>query len=164
MSVQVETLEKNMAKLTVEISADRLEKALDAAYNKQKKSISLPGFRKGKVPRAMVEKMYGVEVFYEDAANILLQETYPEAYDESGLDIVSQPTIDVVQLEKGKAFIYTAEVAVKPEVTLGEYKGMEVDKTSTRVTQKEVEAKIIDIDPEKQKVSLSIRALLNDDE
>lgn len=100
MSVQVETLEKNMAKLTVEISADRLEKALDAAYNKQKKSISLPGFRKGKVPRAMVEKMYGVEVFYEDAANILLQETYPEAYDESGLDIVSQPTIDVVQLEK----------------------------------------------------------------
>ena len=108
MSVQVETLEKNMAKLTVEIEAERLEKALDAAYNKQKKSISMPGFRKGKVPRAMVEKMYGVEVFYEDAANILLQETYPEAYDESGLEIVSQPSIDVVQLEKGKPFIYTA--------------------------------------------------------
>ena len=97
MSVQVETLEKNMAKLTVEIEAERLEKALDAAYNKQKKSISMPGFRKGKVPRAMVEKMYGVEVFYEDAANILLQETYPEAYDESGLESVSQPSIDVVQ-------------------------------------------------------------------
>lgn len=142
MSVQVETLEKNMAKLTVEISADRLEKALDAAYNKQKKSISLPGFRKGKVPRAMVEKMYGVEVFYEDAANILLQETYPEAYDESGLDIVSQPTIDVVQLEKGKSFIYTAEVAVKPEVTLGKYKGVTVTKIDTSVTDEEVDAEV----------------------
>lgn len=142
MSVQVETLEKNMAKLTVEIDADRLEKALDAAYNKQKKNISVPGFRKGKVPRAMVEKMYGVEVFYEDAANILLQETYPEAYDESGLDIVSQPTIDVVQLEKGKAFIYTAEVAVKPEVTLGKYKGVTVTKIDTTVTDEEVDAEI----------------------
>ncbi len=142
MSVQVETLEKNMAKLTVEVDADRLEKALDAAYNKQKKSISVPGFRKGKVPRAMVEKMYGVEVFYEDAANILLQETYPEAYDESGLDIVSQPTIDVVQLEKGKAFIYTAEVAVKPEVTLGKYKGVTVTKIDTTVTDEEVDAEI----------------------
>lgn len=142
MSVQVETLEKNMAKLTVEISADRLEKALDAAYNKQKKSISLPGFRKGKVPRTMVEKMYGVEVFYEDAANILLQETYPEAYDESGLDIVSQPTIDVVQLEKGKSFIYTAEVAVKPEVTLGKYKGVTVTKIDTSVTDEEVDAEV----------------------
>lgn len=142
MSVQVETLEKNMAKLTVEIDADRLEKALDAAYNKQKKNISVPGFRKGKVPRAMVEKMYGVEVFYEDAANILLQETYPEAYDESGLDIVSQPTIDVVQLEKGKAFIYTAEVAVKPEVALGKYKGVTVTKIDTTVTDEEVDAEI----------------------
>lgn len=142
MSVQVETLEKNMAKLTVEIEAERLEKALDAAYNKQKKSISLPGFRKGKVPRAMVEKMYGVEVFYEDAANILLQETYPEAYDESGLDIVSQPTIDVVQLEKGKSFIYTAEVAVKPEVTLGKYKGVTVTKIDTSVTDEEVDAEV----------------------
>lgn len=142
MSVQVETLENNMAKLTVEVSADRLEKALDAAYNKQKKSISVPGFRKGKVPRAMVEKMYGVEVFYEDAANILLQETYPEAYDESGLDIVSQPSIDVVQLEKGKAFIYTAEVAVKPEVTLGKYKGVTVTKIDTTVTDEEVDAEI----------------------
>lgn len=142
MSVQVETLENNMAKLTVEVSADRLEKALDAAYNKQKKSISVPGFRKGKVPRAMVEKMYGVEVFYEEAANILLQESYPEAYDESGLDIVSQPSIDVVQLEKGKAFIYTAEVAVKPEVTLGKYKGVTVTKVDTTVTDEEVDAEI----------------------
>ncbi len=142
MSVQVETLEKNMAKLTVEIDAERLDKALDAAYNKQKKSISVPGFRKGKVPRAMVEKMYGVEVFYEDAANILLQETYPEAYDESGLDIVSQPTIDVVQLEKGKPFIYTAEVALKPEVTLGKYNGITVTKIDTAVTDEEVDAEI----------------------
>lgn len=142
MSVQVETLEKNMAKLTVEVGADRLDKALDAAYNKHKKNISVPGFRKGKVPRAMVEKMYGVEVFYEDAANILLQETYPEAYDESGLDIVSQPSIEIVQLEKGKAFIYTAEVAVKPEVTLGKYKGVTVTKIDTTVTDEEVDAEI----------------------
>ena len=102
----------------------------------------MPGFRKGKVPRAMVEKMYGVEVFYEDAANILLQETYPEAYDESGLEIVSQPSIDVVQLEKGKPFIYTAEVAVKPEVTLGKYKGVTVTKIDTSVSDEEVDAEV----------------------
>lgn len=142
MSVQVETLENNMAKLTVEVTSDRLEKALDAAYNKQKKNISVPGFRKGKVPRAMVEKMYGVEVFYEDAANILLQETYPEAFDESGLDIVSQPSIEIVQLEKGKAFIYTAEVAVKPEVTLGKYKGVTVTKIDVSVSDEEIDAEI----------------------
>lgn len=140
MSVKVETLENNMAKLTVEVPAAELDKALDTAYNRQKKSISLPGFRKGKVPRAMVEKMYGAEVFYEDAANILLQQTYPEAYDESGLDIVSQPTIDVVQLEKGKDFIYTAEVALKPEVKLGKYKGVSVTKADTKVTATEVKA------------------------
>ena len=139
MSVKDETLENNMAKLTVEVPAAELDKALDTAYNRQKKSISLPGFRKGKVPRAMVEKMYGA-VFYEDAANILLQQTYPEAYDESGLDIVSQPTIDVVQLEKGKDFIYTAEVALKPEVKLGKYKGVSVTKADTKVTATEVKA------------------------
>lgn len=142
MSVQVENLEKNMAKLTIEVEAERLEKALDAAYNKQKKSISIPGFRKGKVPRVMVEKMYGVEIFYEDAANILLQKAYPEAYDECGLDIVSQPKIDVVQLEKGKPFIFTAEVAVKPEVTLGKYKGVTVTKIDTVVTDEEVDAEV----------------------
>ena len=142
MSVQVETLEKNMAKLTVEIEAERLEKALDAAYNKQKKSISMPGFRKGKVPRAMVEKMYGVEVFYEDAANILLQETYPEAYDESGLEIVSRPAVSIEQIEEGKSFIYTAKVAVKPEVTLGQYKGVEVQKTKSDVTEEDIETEI----------------------
>lgn len=142
MSVQVENLEKNMAKLTVEVEPERLEKALNTAYNRQKKNISIPGFRKGKVPRVMVEKMYGVEIFYEDAANILLQEAYPEAYDECGLDIVSQPKIDVVQLEKGKPFIFTAEVAVKPEVTLGKYKGVTVTKIDTSVTDEEVDAEV----------------------
>ena len=142
MSLQVEKLEKNMAKLTIEVPADELEKALQTAYNKQKGKISLPGFRKGKVPRHMIEKMYGVEMFYEDAANELIPGAYAKAYDECELEIVSQPEINVVQIEKGKPFIFTAEVAVKPEVTLGEYKGLEVDKTSTRVTQKEVDAKI----------------------
>ena len=142
MSLQVEKLEKNMAKLTVEVSAGDLEKALQSAYKKQKNKISLPGFRKGKVPRQMIEKMYGAEIFYDDAANELIPKAYADAYDECGLDIVSQPEINVVQIEKGKPFIFTAEVAVKPEVTLGEYKGMKVDKVSTRVTQKEVDAKI----------------------
>ena len=142
MSLQVEKLEKNMAKLTIEVSAEELEKAIQAAYLKQRKHISVPGFRKGKVPRQMIEKMYGVEIFYEDAANALIPDAYAKAYDESELAIVSQPSIDVVQLEKGKPFIFTAEVALKPEVTLGEYKGLKVDKVSTRVTAKEVDAKL----------------------
>ena len=142
MSLQVENLEKNMAKLTIEVSASEFEKALQSAYNKQKKSISVPGFRKGKVPRQMVEKMYGPEIFYEDAANELIPTAYEEELKNCDLEIVSRPTVDIVQIKKGENFIFTAEVAVKPEVTLGEYKGMEVDKTSTRVTQKEVEAKI----------------------
>ena len=142
MSLQVEKLEKNMAKLTIEVPASDLEKALQSAYMKQKNKISLPGFRKGKVPRQMIEKMYGAEIFYEDAANELIPKAYSEAYEECELDIVSRPEIDVVQIEKGKPFIFTAEVAIKPEVTLGEYKGLEVDKYSTRVTQKEVDEKI----------------------
>ena len=142
MSLQVEKLEHNMAKLTVEVSAEELEGALQKAYQKQKGKISVPGVRKGKVPRQMIEKMYGPEIFYDDAANALIPEAYSKAYDESGLDIVSQPKIDVVQIEKGKAFIFTAEVAVKPEVTLGQYKGLEVDKISNRVTAKEVDAKL----------------------
>ena len=132
MNLQVEKLEKNMAKLTIEVSADELEK------NK----INMPGFRKGKVPRQMIEKMYGPEIFYDDAANSLIPKAYSEAYDECELEIVSQPEINVEQIEKGKPFIFTAQVATKPEVTLGEYKGLEVDKVSTRVTQKEVDAKI----------------------
>ena len=142
MSVQVENLEKNMAKLTIEGTAEDLEKALNAAYQRQKKNISIPGFRKGKVPRAMVEKMYGPAVFYEDAVNSLIPQEYAKAADESGLDIVSQPEIDVVQIEKGKPFIFTAEVAVKPEVTLGEYKGLEVPKADLEVTDEEIEAEL----------------------
>ena len=138
MSVQVENLEHNMAKLTIEVSAEELEKALDSAYNKQKNSISIPGFRKGKVPRAMIEKMYGAGVFYEDAANELMQKSYSEAIDESGIDIVSRPSVEVVQIEKGKPFIYTAEVAVKPEVELGKYKGVTVTKIDTSVSDDEV--------------------------
>ncbi len=140
MSVQVEKLENNMAKLTIEVSAEDLEKALEAAYQKEKNKISIPGFRKGKVPRAMVEKMYGAGIFYEDAANSLMQQNYPAAVDESGIDIVSRPSVDVVQLEKGKPFIFTAEVAVKPEVTLGKYLGVTVSKVDTIVTDEEVDA------------------------
>ena len=142
MSLQVEKLEKNMAKLTIEVPAAEFDKAIKTVYNKQKGHFNVPGFRKGKVPYNMVEKMYGAAIFYEEAANELIPGAYAKAYEECGLDIVSQPEIDVVQIEKGKDFIFTAEVAVKPEVTLGEYKGLEVEKTSTRVTQKEVDARI----------------------
>jgi trigger factor len=140
MSVQVEKLENNMAKLTIEVSAEDLEKALEAAYQKEKNKISVPGFRKGKVPRAMVEKLYGAGIFYEDAANSLMQQNYPAAVDESGLDIVSRPTVDVTQIEKGKPFIFTAEVAVKPEVTLGKYLGVTVTKVDVEVTDEDVDA------------------------
>lgn len=138
MSVTVEQLEKNMAKLTIEVSADELEKAIQAAYLKQKNRINIPGFRKGKAPRAMIEKMYGAGIFYEDAANALIPNAYSEALAECEETIVSQPSIDVVQLEKGKPFIFTAEVALKPEVTLGEYKGLEVPKSELEVTEEEV--------------------------
>lgn len=142
MSVQVENLEKNMAKLTIEVPAEELEKAIQAAYVKQKGKISLPGFRKGKVPRSMIEKLYGVEIFFEDAANALINQEYPKAADECGLDIVSRPTVDVTQIEKGKPFIFTAEVAVKPEVTLGKYKGVQVTKIDTSVSAEEVEQEL----------------------
>lgn len=143
MSVQVEKLEHNMAKLTIEVPETELEAAIEKAYQKQKKSISLPGFRKGKAPRVMIEKMYGKGVFLEEAANSLIPVRYSLAAGESGLEIVSQPTIDVTQLEPGKSFIFTAEVAVKPEVTLGEYKGVEVEKQNTEVLDEEVEAEIL---------------------
>ncbi len=140
MSVQVENLEKNMAKLTIEVDAAEVEKAIQAAYMKEKKSISVPGFRKGKVPRQMIEKMYGAGIFYEEAVNTLIQENYPAAVDESGIDIVSRPSIEVVQIETGKPFIFTAEVAVKPEVKLGKYLGVQVTKVDTEVTDEEVDA------------------------
>lgn len=142
MSLQVEKLEKNMAKLTVEVPADQFEKALTAAFNKNKNRFNIPGFRKGKAPQAMVEKMYGVEVLYEDAINEALDATYGDAVKESELEVVSRPEIDVVQVEKGKAMIYTATVAVKPEVTLGEYKGIEVEKASAEVTEEDIEAEL----------------------
>ena len=138
MSVAVEKLEKNMAKLTIEVSAEELEKAIQGAYQKQKNRINTPGFRKGKAPRKMIEKMYGVGVFYEDAANALIPEAYSKALDECEETIVSQPSIAVTQLESGKPFIFTAEVALKPEVTLGEYKGLEVPKADLEVTEEEI--------------------------
>ncbi len=142
MSLQVEKLEHNMAKLTIEVAAEDVEKALQAAYLKQRAQIGIPGFRKGKVPRQMIEKMYGPEVFYEEAANRMVSDAYASAYDECELEISSQPEIDVVQMEKGKPFIFTAEVAIRPEVTLGEYKGLKVDKTSIEVTAEEVDKEI----------------------
>lgn len=155
MSLQVEKLEKNMAKLTIETSAEDFEKALQSAYEKNKKKYSVPGFRKGKVPRQMLEKMYGVGIFFEDAANAIIPEAYAAAADESKLDIVSQPEIDVTQIEKGKSFIFTAEVALKPEVTLGDYKGIEVEKVSTEVTEEEVNA---ELDKEREKNSRVVEA------
>lgn len=142
MSLQVEKLEKNMAKLTIEASAEDLEKAIEKAYQKQKKQISIPGFRKGKVPRQMVEKMYGKEVFYEDAANALIPDAYDKALEECEEDIVSSPKIEVTQIEAGKPFIFTATVALKPEVKLGKYKGVKVDKIDTEVTEEDVNAEI----------------------
>ena len=142
MSLQVEKLEKNMAKLTIEAGADELEKAIEKAYQKQKNKISIPGFRKGKVPRQMVEKMYGKEVFYEDAANELIPDAYDKALDECEEDIVSSPKIEVVQIEAGKPFFFAATVALKPDVKLGKYKGVKVDKIDTTVTDEEIDEEI----------------------
>lgn len=142
MSLQLEKLEKNMAKLTIEVSAEELEKAIEAAYHKNKGQISVPGFRKGKVPRQMIEKMYGKEVFYEDAANALIPTAYEKAVEECEEEIVSQPSIDVVTLEAGKPFVFTAEVALKPEVKLGKYKGVTIAKAEATVSDDEVEAEI----------------------
>ena len=142
MSVQVEKLEKNMAKLTIEVPAEELEKAIQSAYQKNKGKISVPGFRKGKVPRQLIEKMYGKEVFYEDAANELLPTAYEQAVEECTEEIVSSPKIEVTQIEAGKPFIFTAEVALKPEVKLGKYKGVKVEKQDTTVTDEEITAEL----------------------
>ena len=142
MSLQVEKMEKNMAKLTIEVAAEDLEKAMQNAYQKAKGRISIPGFRKGKAPRKMIEQMYGKGVFLEDAVNALIPEHYSKALTECELEIVSQPTIDITQAEPGKALIFTAEVATKPEVTLGDYKGVEVPKTEITVTDEDVDAEI----------------------
>ena len=142
MSLQVEKLEKNMAKLTIEVSAEELEKALESAYQKNKNKISVPGFRKGKVPRKMIEQMYGAAIFYEDAANELIPGAYEKALEECEEEIASSPKIDVTQIEKGKPFIFTAEVALKPEVKLGKYKGVKVDKADIAVTEAEINEQI----------------------
>ena len=142
MSVQVEKLEKSMAKLTIEVSAEEFNAAIDKAYKKNRNRIAMPGFRKGKAPRAMIEKMYGAGIFYEDAANIIIPDAYENAAKESELEIVSQPEFAVEQNEKDKEFIFTATVATKPEVTLGDYKGIEVEKKTAEVTDEELTAEI----------------------
>lgn len=140
MSLQVEKLEKNMAKLTIEVSAEEFSKAVEAAYQKNKNKISVPGFRKGKVPKKMIEQMYGKEVFYEEAANAVIPDAYEKALEECTETIVSAPKVNVTQIEEGKPFIFTAEVALKPEVTLGAYKGIEVEKADVSVSDEEVDA------------------------
>lgn len=142
MSLQIEKLEHNMAKLTIEVSADELEKALEKSYQKNKAKLNVPGFRKGKVPRKLIEKMYGVEVFYEDAANAIIPDAYDKALEECTEEIVSSPKIEVTEIEAGKGMTFTAEVALKPEVTLGKYKGVKIDKIDTAVTDEEVMAAI----------------------
>ena len=142
MSVQVEKLEKGMAKLTIEVSAEEFEKAVNTVYQKQRNRIQIPGFRKGKAPRKMIENMYGAGIFYEDAANEIIPDAYEKAYDECGEEITSSPEIDVEQIESGKPFIFTAVVALKPEVKLGEYKGVAIDNFSAEVTEEEVNAEI----------------------
>ena len=142
MSLQVEKLEKNMARLTIEVPAEELDKAIETAYQKSKSRISVPGFRKGKAPRKLIEQMYGKEVFYEDAANSLIPEAYEKELESCEEAIVSQPRINVVQIEAGKPFIFTAEVALKPEVTLGKYKGVSVEAADLGVTESEIDAEI----------------------
>ena len=142
MSLQVEKLEKNTAKLTIEVPAEKFDAAVKNAYNKSKSRFNIPGFRKGKAPFNMIKKMYGVGVFYEDAVDEVIDASYPDAAKESGLEIVSRPSISIEEIEEGKAFVYTAVVAVKPEVTLGEYKGVEVQKTKSEVTEEDIETEI----------------------
>ena len=142
MSVQVENLEKNTAKLTIEVPAEKFEEAVQHSYNKNKGKFNIPGFRKGKAPFNMIKKMYGVGVFYEDAVDEVIDTSYPDAAKESGLEIVSRPAVSIEQIEEGKSFIYTAKVAVKPEVTLGQYKGVEVQKTKSDVTEEDIETEI----------------------
>lgn len=164
MSLQVEKLENNMAKLTIEVPAEELEKAIESAFRKNKNRISIPGFRKGKAPRKMIEQMYGKEIFYEDAANELIPDAYDKAVEECEEEIVSNPRINVTQLEAGKPFIFTAEVALKPEVTLGKYKGVKVDKIDVSVSDEEVNA---EIDREREKnartVDITDRAVKDGD-
>ena len=164
MSLQVVKLEKNTAKLTIEVPAEQFDKAIMNAYNKNKGKFNIPGFRKGKAPFNMIKKMYGVGVFFEDAANEVIDATYPDAAKESGLEIVSRPTVDVEQIEEGKNLIYTAVVAVKPEVTLGEYKGVEVQKVKAEVTEEDIERKLkAEQEKNSRMISVEDRAVENGD-
>ena len=165
MSLQVEKLEKNMAKLTVEVPAEQFEAALKTSYNKNKNKFNIPGFRKGKAPQAMIEKMYGAGVFYEDAVDEAINASYPDAAKESGLEIVSRPEISIEQVEKGKAFIYVASVATKPEVTLGEYKGIEVEKAKPEVIDADVEAELKKVQEQNSRlVTVEDRAVADGDQ
>ena len=165
MSFTVENLEeKNMVKLVIESTAEEFEAGLNTAYNKNKSKISLPGFRKGKAPRKMIEKMYGAEVFYEDAANSIIPDAYAKAADECGLELVSQPKINVTQLEAGKPFIFEAVVAIKPEVELGQYKGVEVSKNDVEATDADVEEELKRVqDQNSRTVAVSDRAVKDGD-
>lgn len=165
MSLTVENLEKNMAKLTVTVPAAEFVEGMRDSYNKQKGKINVPGFRKGKVPQVYLEKAYGPEMFYEDAANLCMENSYPDALDECGLDVVSRPEIEIVQMEKGKDFIYSAMVAVKPEVTLGDYKGIEVDKIDIEVTDEDVQEELLNVQRQNSRtVPVEDRAARMDDE
>lgn len=165
MSLQVEKLEKNMAKLTVEVPAEQFEKALKTSYNKNKSKFNVPGFRRGKAPQALIEKMYGPGVLYEDAVDEVLNSTYGPAVDESGLEVVSRPEISVEKIEKGQTMVYTALVAVKPAVTLGEYKGIEVERAKPEVTDADVDAELKKVqDQNSRLVSVEDRAVENGDQ
>lgn len=164
MSYTVENLEKSMAKLTITVSAEDFEAAMVKSFNKNKNSISIQGFRKGKAPRKMVEKLYGPEVFYEDAANFAIPDAYEEAAKDSGLEIVSRPEIDVVDIGKGKEFVFSATVALKPEVTLGEYKGLEVEKKVVKIMAADVNAELEKVREQNSRmVTVDNRGIKKDD-
>ena len=165
MSLQVEKLEKNMAKLTVEVPAEQFDEALKTSNKKNRGRFNIPGFRKGKAPQALIEKMYGPGVLYEDAVNEIINQTYRDAAKESGLDIVSRPDIEVEKVEKGQNVVYTALVALKPEVTLGEYKGIEVERARPEVTDADLEAELKKVQEQNSRlVSVEDRPVENGDQ
>lgn len=164
MGYKVENLENSMAKIIIEVSAEDFEAAMVKSYNKNKNKISIQGFRKGKAPRKMIEKLYGPEVFYEDAANFAIPDAYEVAAKECGLEIVSRPDIDVVDIGNGKPFVFSATVAVKPEVELGEYKGIEVEKQEVKVMAADVNAEIDRVREQNARIiTVDDRAVKKDD-
>lgn len=164
MSYKVEELENSMAKITIEVSAEDFEAAMNKAYYKNKGRIAIPGFRKGKAPRKMIEKLYGAEIFYEDAAELAMPDAYEKAAKECGLEIVSRPEVDVVEIESGKPFVFTATVAVRPEVKLGEYKGIEVEKREVKILAADVNAEIDRVREQNARmITIDDRAVQKDD-